>query len=52
MISEERLQKEYHTYCCKMASNIDDASRYKILVYKEWKEKREQASRPEGVGEK
>lgn len=53
MTSEERLQKEYHTYCCKMNSIINgDHALYKIMGYKEWKEKREQASRPEGVGEK
>ena len=52
MTAEERLQKEYKTYCCKMVSMIDDNARYKVMGYQEWKEKREQAERPEGVIDK
>ena len=49
MTTEERLQKEYKTYCCKMTTIIDDNARYKVMKYTEWKENRERIERREGV---
>ena len=50
MTPEERLQKEYRTYCCKMSGTIDgDNARYKVMGYGEWKENRERIERREGI---
>ena len=49
MTTEERLQKEYETYCCKMNSIIDNNATYKVLGYKDWKENREKIERREGI---
>ena len=52
MTTEERLQKEYKTYCCKMNSTIDNNATYKVLGYKDWKENREKIERREGIEDK
>ena len=50
MTTEDRLLKEYKTYCCKMNSIIDtDNARYKVMGYGEWKENREMVERREGI---
>ena len=52
MTTEERLQKEYKTYCCKMSTIIDHHATYKVMGYKQWKENREQIERREGIEDK
>ena len=50
MTTEDRLQREYHTYCCKMLSAIEgDPDKYKVMGYRDWKESREKAERREGI---
>ena len=50
MTTNDRLQREYHTYCCKMMHAIEsDPDKYKVLGFKEWKENREKIERREGI---